>query len=122
MVTYANDIKHQELGVRNETLEAYGAVSEQTAAEMALGLAKKSGADYNVSITGIAGPTGAVPGKPVGTVYIAVAHRGKVWCERYNFARNQNEREYIRSLSCLNALNMVRLTLEEPTVWEKQYH
>lgn len=122
VVTYANDIKHQELGVRNETLEAYGAVSEQTAAEMALGLAKKSGADYNVSITGIAGPTGAVLGKPVGTVYIAVAHRGKVWCERYNFARNQNEREYIRSLSCLNALNMVRLTLEEPTVWEKHYH
>lgn len=114
IVTYANHIKHQELGVREETLNRWGAVSEQTAVEMAKGLSQKSRADFNVAITGIAGPTGAVEGKPVGTVYIAVEHGGKVWCKLYHFARNSNERTYIRTLSCLNAMNMVRLTITQP--------
>ncbi len=121
IVTYANHIKHQELGVKEETLRRWGAVSEQTAVEMAKGLSQKSGADFNVSITGIAGPTGAVEGKPVGTVYIAVEHHGKVWCKRYQFARNRNERAYIRTLSCLNAMNMVRLTIQQPEETEKEY-
>lgn len=121
-VTYANEMKTQELGVSEQTLNTVGAVSEQTAIQMAYGLSQKSGADYAVSVTGIAGPGGAAPGKPVGTVYIAVAHRGKVWCKLYQFARNQNEREYIRSLSCLNALNMVRLTMLDDTVFEQNYH
>lgn len=121
IVTYANHIKEQELGVCAKTLETVGAVSEETAVEMVKGLYEKSKADYCVSITGIAGPTGAVEGKPVGTVYIAVLHRGKVWCQRYQFARNSEEREYIRSLSCMNALNMIRLTLEDESIWEKNY-
>lgn len=120
IVTYANHIKHQELGVENSTLETVGAVSQETAVQMARGLAKKSGADYNVAITGIAGPTGGTEEKPVGTVYIAVEHKGRVWCQRNQFGRHQGEREYIRILSCLNALNMVRLTMEEPET-EAQY-
>ena len=110
----------KELGVENSTLETVGAVSQETAVQMARGLAKKSGADYNVAITGIAGPTGGTEEKPVGTVYIAVEHKGRVWCQRNQFGRHQGEREYIRTLSCLNALNMVRLTMEEPET-EQQY-
>lgn len=121
IVTYANEIKEQELDVQANTLATVGAVSEETAIEMAKGLAKKSKADYNISITGIAGPTGGTEEKPVGTVCIAVEHKGKVWCKRYLFARNRKERAYIRSLSCMNALNMVRLTLLDETIWEKEY-
>lgn len=121
IVSYANHIKEQELKVSAETLNTVGAVSEETAVQMVKGLYEKSHADFCVSITGIAGPTGAVEGKPVGTVYIAVLHKEKVWCHRYQFARNKEEREYIRSLSCLNALNMVRLTLDDETVWNQNY-
>ena len=69
--TYANDIKEKMLGVRHETLEAYGAVSPETAAEMARGVRKAAGADFGVGITGIAGPGGGTPEKPVGLVYLA---------------------------------------------------
>jgi nicotinamide-nucleotide amidase len=116
VVTYANWVKQEELGVLGTTLQSVGAVSKQTAIQMARGLAYKSKADFNVAVTGIAGPTGEVEGKPVGTVYIAVEHEGKIWCEGYQFGRNRNERDYIRNLSCLNALNMVRLSMIN---WEK---
>lgn len=121
LVTYANRVKHEELGVLNTTLRSVGAVSEQTAVQMARGLAYKSKADFNVAVTGIAGPSGGTEEKPVGTVYIAVEHHGKIWCECYHFARNQNERDYIRSLTCLNALNMVRLTLTAPEQYGARY-
>ena len=70
-VTYSNRAKEEMLGVRAETLAEYGAVSEQTVAEMALGAVAKSGADVAIAVSGIAGPGGAVPGKPVGTVSFA---------------------------------------------------
>lgn len=73
VVVYANRIKTQLLGVLPHTLDAYGAVSRETAQEMAIGLARHSGADYNLAITGIAGPGGGTPDKPVGTVYLALA-------------------------------------------------
>lgn len=115
-VTYANRIKMQELGVSEGTLAAHGAVSAETAREMALGLLQKSGADYAVSITGIAGPTGGTAEKPVGTVYIGVAHQGRVWVTHNLFARHRGERQYIRKLSCLKALDMVRRMLLDPAV------
>ena len=74
-ITYANVAKHRELGVRNETLEQQGAVSEATVREMALGALTRSGADMSVALSGIAGPDGATPGKPVGTVWFALALR-----------------------------------------------
>ncbi len=120
-VTYANRIKEQLLGVSRETLETVGAVSRECAVQMAKGLAEKSGADYNVAVTGIAGPGGGSEEKPVGTVYIAVEHHGRVWCEHYYFARHRNERDYIRTQTCLNAMNMVRLTIEDPTAYEVHY-
>lgn len=75
-VTYSNDAKREMLGVDPRTLEAYGAVSEETAIEMAAGSLSRSQGDVSVAITGIAGPTGAAPGKPVGTVHFAWAYRG----------------------------------------------
>ena len=75
-VTYSNQAKTAELGVSNEVLETFGAVSIATAWAMARGALANSSADVAVSITGIAGPGGAVPGKPVGTVVFAKALRG----------------------------------------------
>jgi nicotinamide-nucleotide amidase len=72
-VTYANEAKVDMLGVRPETLQEFGAVSQETAAEMAVGALKNSKAMISLAITGIAGPTGGSPGKPVGTVCFA-------WC------------------------------------------
>ena len=72
LVTYANEAKHKMLGVRNETLENFGAVSEECAYEMASGLMKLTGADICVSTTGIAGPTGATKEKPVGLMYSTI--------------------------------------------------
>ena len=75
-VTYSNDAKTEMLGVRAETLAAHGAVSEATAAEMAAGALGRSRADIAVAVTGVAGPDGGTPAKPVGTVCFAWARRG----------------------------------------------
>ncbi|MEO5641049.1 MAG: CinA family protein [Sphingomicrobium sp.] len=75
-VTYSNAAKHAELGVSNEVIETFGAVSIATAWAMARGALAACEADIAVAITGIAGPGGAVPGKPVGTVVFATAERG----------------------------------------------
>ena len=76
MVTYTNIAKEEMLGVSRKTLEAHGAVSEEVAREMAAGALQHSHADVSVAVTGIAGPGGGVPGKPVGTVHFAWAVRG----------------------------------------------
>lgn len=76
-VTYSNESKIEELGVKSETIESYGAVSAQTAIEMAQGALKNSHADIALSVTGIAGPTGGTPEKPVGLVYIGIAQPNK---------------------------------------------
>jgi len=72
LVTYSNESKEQILGVRSETLAAHGAVSEEVAVEMVRGLAKISGADISVSVTGIAGPDGSEHNKPIGTIHVAI--------------------------------------------------
>ncbi len=77
LVTYANEAKHKMLGVRNETLDNFGAVSEECAYEMASGLMKLTGADICVSTTGIAGPTGATKEKPVGLMYSTICTKDK---------------------------------------------
>lgn len=77
-VTYSNEVKQRLAGVRAETLEQFGAVSEQTAYEMAIGAAQAAGADVALSSTGIAGPGGGTPEKPVGLVYIGCCVQGKV--------------------------------------------
>lgn len=77
-VTYTNASKMDLLGVNASTLEAVGAVSSECALEMVLGALTRSNADIAVAVTGIAGPGGAVPGKPVGTVFLAWGQRGEV--------------------------------------------
>ena len=73
LVTYANEAKQKFLGVRAETLAQHGAVSEAVAREMAEGALRAAGSDYSIAVTGIAGPGGGTPEKPVGTVFISVA-------------------------------------------------
>ena len=77
LVTYANEAKQKMLGVRKETLENFGAVSEECAYEMASGLMKLTGADICISTTGIAGPTGATKEKPVGLMYSTICTKEK---------------------------------------------
>jgi nicotinamide-nucleotide amidase len=71
-VTYSNEIKHQWLGVDNDILERYGAVSEACVSQMLEGILKMADADCAIAVSGIAGPTGGTPTKPVGTVYIGI--------------------------------------------------
>lgn len=82
LVTYSNDSKVSLLGVNDVTLTEHGAVSDKTAREMAAGVRRVVGADVGVAVTGIAGPGGATPTKPVGLVYFALDLRGVVTVER----------------------------------------
>jgi nicotinamide-nucleotide amidase len=91
-ITYTNIAKQEMLGVSQETLGAYGAVSEETAQEMALGALRHSHADVAVAISGIAGPTGGTPNKPVGTVCFAWAtQNGALYHEKYLFPGDRRE-------------------------------
>ncbi len=107
-VTYANAAKMRLLGVSENTLNTVGAVSEQCAREMAEGVRRISGASYGISTTGIAGPDGGTPDKPVGTVYVGLSHEqgSQVICLNL-----RGDRTRIRSMTCLQALNLLRLAL-----------
>ena len=80
-ITYANEAKVRYAHVEEETLASHGAVSEETALEMAVGVAKETGAEVGVGISGIAGPGGGTPEKPVGTVWVAVKVADVVKCK-----------------------------------------
>lgn len=90
-VTYSNDAKERLVGVKHETLEEYGAVSEQTAREMAEGAAKAAGADAALSATGIAGPGGGTEEKPVGLVYIGCYVNGETTVKECRFEGSRME-------------------------------
>ena len=90
-ITYSNEAKERLLGVSHETLEAYGAVSEQTAAEMAKGAARAANAEVGLSTTGIAGPTGGTPEKPVGLVYVGCAIGDEITVEECRFEGTREE-------------------------------
>lgn len=107
-ITYANAAKEKLLGVKHETLEAYGAVSEQTAAEMAIGAAREAKADAALSVTGIAGPGGGTPVKPVGLVYIGCYLNGNVTVKKCLFTGN---REKNRDSAVVQALTLLRSEL-----------
>lgn len=91
IVTYSNEAKMQFVGVQASTLEAYGAVSEQTALEMALGVKKAFNANVAISVTGIAGPGGGSPEKPVGLVYIGAIVEQVLLVRRYLWQGNRIE-------------------------------
>ncbi len=105
IITYSNEAKMKYLGVKAETLRDYGAVSEQTAREMATGVAAASGASTSIAITGIAGPEGGTPEKPVGLVYIACLVKGEITVKEYHFKGNRHK---VRELSVIYALDLLR--------------
>ncbi|MGV3076224.1 competence/damage-inducible protein A [Clostridium baratii] len=107
-VTYSNEAKMRTLNVKKDTLEKFGAVSEETAREMAEGIAKRCGSRIGVSTTGIAGPGGGTEEKPVGLVYIGVYIDGETKVERHVFSGN---RTAVRNKASMTALNMVRKSL-----------
>jgi nicotinamide-nucleotide amidase len=102
-VTYSNAAKREDLGVAEATLHRHGAVSEPTAREMALGALKRGG-QVALAITGIAGPAGGAPGKPVGTVCFAWARGSNILSETRRF---DGDRENVRRQSVLHALHRV---------------
>ena len=101
IVTYTNEAKHNLLKVNEETLNAYGAVSEETALEMAQGVRKLFGSDFGVGITGNAGPGGS-EGKPVGLVYIAIATPDEVYCKEFNFTSTRIENKLRIALTAIS--------------------
>ncbi|WP_350455243.1 CDP-diacylglycerol--glycerol-3-phosphate 3-phosphatidyltransferase [Slackia heliotrinireducens] len=104
IISYSNDVKMACLGVLAETLDTHGAVSEQTACQMAEGARKQLAVDVAVSVTGIAGPGGEVPGKPVGTVWIGVSSKRGTRAELHHF---DGDRDAVRSQTVDAALRMM---------------
>jgi PncC family amidohydrolase len=113
VTAYSYDIKELILHVRRETLDRYGAVSEQTAREMAQGVRRSFYTDIGLAVTGIAGPGGGTPGKPVGLVYVALAAPDGEWAERYVWPGNRwenKERSAEAALDLLHRYLEARLT------------
>ena len=107
-VTYSNAAKMRELGVSKDTLDAHGAVSEATVLEMARGALRVSGADVAVSVSGIAGPGGGVPGKPVGTVWFAIgSRRGDEFTLKASCQLFERDREAVRRRAVEYALELI---------------
>lgn len=90
-ITYSNEAKERLIGVSHKTLETFGAVSSETAIEMAEGVIQTTGADISIVSTGIAGPEGGTPGKPVGLVYLGCHYRGNTIVEKHLFSGNRME-------------------------------
>ncbi|TCK97958.1 competence/damage-inducible protein cinA [Natranaerovirga hydrolytica] len=107
IITYSNESKIK-LGVKKETIDAYGSVSEETAKEMAQAIATRAQSDVALSITGIAGPNGGTKEKPVGLVYIACHIHGKTIVEKINAL---GSRDKIRNFSVISAINLLRKEL-----------
>lgn len=110
IISYSNEIKQQLLGVKKETLDRFGAVSEQTAREMAAGVRRVSGADIGISVTGIAGPGSDGTNKPVGLCYIALDAEDMQTCEKVETGKN--DREYNRYVNASRALNLARIYID----------
>ncbi len=105
VITYSNESKMELLGVKENTLMQYGAVSAQTALEMAQGIREHSNVDIGVSITGIAGPGGGTEEKPVGLVYVGISTKERTWFKELRLTRS---RDRIRNMTTMHALDMVR--------------
>ena len=100
-VTYSDHAKQQMLNVSADTLRHYGAVSEETVREMALGALIAAKSDYALSISGIAGPDGSTADKPVGTVWFGFATKQRIWAKQYHF---EGDRQSVRSQAVQYAL------------------
>jgi nicotinamide-nucleotide amidase len=108
VIAYGNDVKRDLLGVRQETIEAHGAVSEPVVREMATGVRARTKATIGVGVTGVAGPSGGTPEKPVGTVWIATDMEGKV---ETRLLKLIGDRAEVRFRATQSVLEMVRRSL-----------
>lgn len=113
LITYSNALKHKLAQVSLETLEKYGAVSEEVAKQMALGGNKVLGTDYAIAVTGIAGPDGGSEDKPVGTVWMAIATPDGVFTEHYLFGEHRGRNIEKTELYAANFLRKLILKIEE---------
>jgi len=113
MVTYSNRIKAKWLNVKEETLEKYGAVSEETVKEMLIGIKEASNCNVAIAVSGIAGPTGGTEEKPVGTVYIGIKNDDLIMTKKFNF---KGDRSFIQEQSARAALEM--LIYSEPDFFD----
>lgn len=104
IVTYSNEAKMRELGVKKETLDTLGAVSHETARQMSEGIRAHTGADIGVGITGIAGPGGGTKEKPVGTVFAAVSYNGETQVRELHLDGSRSE---VREATCKIVFEMV---------------
>ena len=109
-ITYTNKAKRKTLGVNKSTLKKYGAVSEQTAKEMAVGAALAADTDISISVTGIAGPDGGTDEKPVGLVYVGVCIKDIVHVEKFRFS---GDRANVREQTVISALGLLRKCILE---------
>jgi len=105
VISYSYSAKEDLLGVQKNTLQAHGAVSEEIVREMALGALNKIGSDYTIAVSGIMGPDGGMPGKPVGTVWVCVGNSKTLITKKFEF---RFDRERNIRFAALNALNMLR--------------
>ena len=104
-ITYDNEAKEKILSISHETLEKHGAVSPDTALKMAKGAREVSGSDIAVSVTGIAGPGGGTPEKPVGLVYIAISDKNGEEYRKLNLSGNRDE---VRAKSCDEVFKLIK--------------
>ena len=105
VIAYSDAVKKKAVGVKAQTLARFGAVSAETACEMAKGVLRRLHSDMAIAITGIAGPTGGSTDKPVGTVYIAVARDRGIRVRRFGF---KGTRDRIRRAACRRALELLK--------------
>ena len=116
IVSYSNGIKMSVLEVKQETLELYGAVSEQTVREMSAGALKISGADISVAVSGIAGPSSDSTDKPVGLIYLAVNYNNEITVKKLTNQFDVNIRENNRNSAANEALKLVCEVLNNKAV------
>ncbi|HXB39141.1 MAG TPA: CinA family protein [Bacteroidia bacterium] len=109
VISYSDKVKQKALGVKKKILKKYGAVSSECAGEMVSGIRKEFKVDYALATTGIAGPQGAIRGKPVGTVYIALANKKNLLVERFHF---KGTRQRVIEQSANKALEMLKNLLD----------
>ncbi|HEY3251700.1 MAG TPA: competence/damage-inducible protein A [Ignavibacteria bacterium] len=112
IVSYSNESKKRLLGVKQQTLKTYGAVSERVAKEMADGIRKRSKTDIGISTTGIAGPTGATPGKPVGLVWIGYSDKDVTFAKDFIFTKDRLRNKEIMSKMALEIVRRKLLKIE----------
>ncbi len=110
--TYSSNKKSDMLGVSNAVIQKFGAVSPEAAAAMAVGARRLAGSSLAVSTTGIAGPGGGTPQRPVGLVYIALADKERVWVKKVLIQKPGMDRDYVRQVAASHALNLVRIYVD----------